>query len=362
MKQTKLMTRILFVFIYIGLFWLYSCQKEVMENIGTEGGPSLPGTTYDYPESMFDEQTTLGRVLFYDRHLSLNNTISCGSCHKQTFGFADNTPFSRGLFNGMTGRNSSAIHSSRNRAFFWDGRAGTMDTAVFMPVMNNLEMHTFDLNLLPSKLSKLSYYPDLFNAAYGNSEITVAKIRQALTEFCLNLTANNTPFDNWGPFTAMEQAGMDIFLGKGKCYQCHNGNDLGGYFTNFQNIGLNVEYADQGRGYITGQDKDMGTFKVPPLKNIAQSGPYMHDGRFQTLREVIDHYDHGIQNHRNLSWLLRDINIDTISIHPHFPFANYPVARLNLTEFEKQALETFLRMLTDHELLTSPMYADPFRN
>jgi len=355
-----------------GAMIITACQKEKDPLVvgGPQSAPNLPQQPYNYTFGD-DHLATLGRVLFYDKALSLNNTISCGSCHKQQHAFADNRRFSRGLFNGFTSRNSSMIFSgnatfmSGERHKFWDGRAGSTDSAVFMPVMNELEMHTFDLNLLPGKLSGIDYYPQLFENAFGSPEITVAGIRTALSSFVDNLVTMRSKFD-LDQMSALEHEGRELFEGKANCYGCHNGPDFNGYETHYQSIGLEVNYADQGRGYITNQEGDMGRFMVPTLRNIEHSAPYMHDGRFNTLRDVIDHYDHGVQDHRNLGWALRDIpeiffDTTTAETESEVNLQAFPVKRLNLSEHEKQALEAFLKALSDPEFLTDPRYSDPFR-
>lgn len=325
-----------------------SCKKkeDTMIVNGNPAEPKLPPQPYNYPSSD-DDIATLGRVLFYDKNISLNSSIACGSCHKQQYAFADNHQFSRGLYNGYTSRNSSAILSSFHSKF-WDGRAEDFDEAVFMPVMNHVEMDIFNLNILSSKLSRLSYYPDLFKAAYGDTEITVEKIRTALSEFLDNFSSFNSKYDT-KPLNAIERQGFNIFTGKGRCYGCHNGFNFNGYDDSYENIGLEVNYADRGRGKITNDANDDGKFLVPTLRNIALTAPYMHDGRFKTLREVIDHYNEGIQDSKNLSWVLRD-----------FSGFSFPIVKLGLTENEKVALEKFLETLTDVNFISDPKYSNPF--
>ncbi|MBI3509568.1 MAG: hypothetical protein HY064_02820 [Bacteroidetes bacterium] len=348
-----------------------SCKKEKdpLEINASPGTPQLPAQFYSYPSGQ-NALATLGRVLFYDRNLSLNNTTSCGSCHQQRYAFADNHPFSRGLFNGYTARNSSAIGPGSSNSFsphnrFWDGRAANADTAVFMPVMNNVEMHVFDLNLLPPRLSQLSYYAQLFQDAYGSPEITVYGIRHALGCFVDNLYSFNSKFD-LNQMDALAEAGEQIFDGKARCYSCHNGDNFNGYQSDYENIGLDANYSDIGRGRITHDAHDNGKFLVPSLRNVEYSAPYMHDGRYNTLREVIDHYDHGIMDSKNLSPVLRvipDESIDSLNINMNnnsFDWSVFPVVQMGLTELEKQQLEAFLRSLSDPSFITDPKFSDPF--
>jgi cytochrome c peroxidase len=343
-----------------------ACTKKedglVMTGNGGATTPNLPATPYNYHVFMGDNLATLGRVLFYDRNLSLNNSISCASCHVQAHAFADNHTFSVGLNNGYTARNASALFGDQSHNHFWDGRAANYDTAVFMPVMNHTEMDVFDVNLLPGKLSSQPYYGPLFTTAYGTPDITAVKIRQALATFTSAIVSVNSPFDNqWNgsPLTITEQQGWTLFTGKAKCYNCHSGNNFNGYFSDYENIGLDVSYADIGRGRITKTPSDNGKFQVPTLRNIALTAPYMHDGRFKTLREVIDHYSEGIQNSPNLSSVFRDIPIPQTEGVLYDPSA-YPVLPLRLTEDEKKALEAFLNTLTDVSLVADPKFSSPF--
>jgi cytochrome c peroxidase len=353
---------------------LFSCTKNETDLTATPlGYPKLPPVPADYALNS-DELATLGRVLFYERALSLNNTISCGSCHRQENAFADNKRFSRGLHNGFTPRNTPAIIGEENmfsmpRKRFWDGRAAGLDTAVLMPVANTAEMHIFDFNGLTRKLARLGYYQQLFADAFGgDTTITVEGIRDALSVFCYNMMPENTSQVD-EHLNALEQEGRSLFQGKAGCYSCHRGGYLNGYDSDFKNIGLDMNYADAGRSNITGNTHDAGRYIVPTLINIEKTAPYMHDGRFNSLREVIDHYDHGIQPHANLSYFLREVpdNFwDTLNWNPNMSlddldFTPFPVKRLNLSEHEKQALEAYLKALTDDAFLTDPKFSDPFR-
>jgi cytochrome c peroxidase len=352
-----------------------ACKKEFNENelSNSTATPNL-SQTYNYGVGS-DNLVTLGRVLFYDKNLSLNNGISCGSCHKQEFGFGDNQQFSPGLMGKLSSRNTSTLISPISifgaSAFFWDGRAADLESAAIMPVLNQDEMHAIDVQLLPGKLAKLDYYPQLFQNAFSTPEITVPRIRIALAAFMRALISSNSRVVGLfisGQLTYDELQGENIFQGKAKCYSCHKGQDFSTYDgSEFWNIGLDYDYADKGRYMITGEEKTKGAFKLPHLRNIAQSAPYMHDGRFNTLREVIDHYDHGIINNPQLSYRLRDIPQSVISNVPvgvlpeDVDFSMYPPQSLNLTEIEKRQLEAYLRAMSDPVLLNHPKYSDPFR-
>jgi cytochrome c peroxidase len=373
-KKTIVFVSILFS---IGLV-VESCKKKEDEFGMVNGAaplPNLPTLPYNYEVSGVSTNPimTLGRVLFYDKNLSLNNGISCGSCHLQSHGFADKTRFSRGLNNELTTRNTPTFNPVDRintgffeRTMFWDGRANNIYQAVLMPVLNHTEMNVFNLSILPEKLSNLSYYPSLFQNAFGSPDITIANIRKALSDFVGNMNAT-LPLLNEQRLNATELSGRNIFIGKGKCYTCHNGSDLNGYDVKYENIGLNVSYEDQGRFYVTNNTTDKGKFKVPSLRNVAVSAPYMHDGRFNTLMDVIEHYNSGIQNSPNLSPFLRNFSganqmqLDSLNFFGDLgDLSMFPPQSLNLTDLEKKQLEAFLISLTDNQLIADPKYSNPF--
>jgi len=299
---------------------------------------------------------TLGRVLFYDVNLSANNAVSCASCHQQAVGFSDAAVLSEGFQGGLTGRHSMALSNNRFYTpghFFWDHRADTLEDQVLMPIQDSVEMG-MTLDDLVVKLAELPYYDALFTNAFGDAEITADRISKALAQFNRAMVSYQSKYDQaftqgvpgQGPdfasvFSADEEAGRLLFEqtpanGGVGCAGCHTG--VAQTATQAHNIGLELEDTDEGAGN--------GEFKVPSLRNIAVSAPYMHDGRFANLAEVIEHYNSGIQNNANLDSVLRRPN-------------GQPV-RLNLSQTQKQQLEAFLHTLTDSTLLTSPLFADPF--
>lgn len=293
-----------------------------------------------------NDGATLGRVLFYDGHLSKNNLISCGSCHLQNKGFADPAQFSTGFKLGKTTRNSMALSNlALQRAYFWDERATKLEEQVMMPVQNHIEMGIERLEVLPEKLRRVPYYANLFQAAFGDSEITEQRIRFALAQFLRSMVSSNSRYDQgilnqFANFTDLEKQGMDLFTSWGSragCANCHNGVLFDGW--NRENIGLDADPTDMGDGE--------GRFKVPSLRNIAVTAPYMHDGRFNTLEEVIDHYDHGVQMNPSLNWSLLDST-------------GVGARRLGLTSVEKKALVAFLKTLTDETYLKDQKFSDPF--
>ena len=306
-----------------------------------------------------NEGATLGRVLFYDNALSLNNTKSCASCHTQESGFTDNNAFSTGFEGGLTGRNSMSLANSRYyepQHFFWDERAATLEDQVLLPIQDAVEMG-MTLDSLVGRLSSISYYPTLFAEAFGDSAITEERISLALAQFVRSMVSYQSPYDvaleaNGGDnegdlpgLSVLENLGKNIFFGRGGCDNCHetalfiaeeafnNGLDA--------NIGI-----DDGVGAVTGRVNELGLFKVPSLRNVEVGGPFMHDGRFATLEEVVEHYNNGVQDHPNLSREMRGRGGD--------------IRRLNLEQEEIEALVAFMESFTDEAFLTDEKFSSPF--
>jgi cytochrome c peroxidase len=302
-----------------------------------------------------DAGATLGRVLFYDKRLSTNQTVSCASCHQQEHGFSDPRPFSVGFNGGLTGRNSMGLSNARwyqRRSFFWDERAATLEEQVLQPIQNAVEMG-MTLEALTNRLAAEPFYAELFTAAFGTSEVTTNRISRALAQFVRSIVSTQSRYDAGIPvgfanFTPQENLGRQIFFGQvgnATCLACHGtDNFVPGPAIN--NNGLEFPFADRGLGGVTGLPQDDGKFKVPSLRNIERTAPYMHDGRFATLEEVVEFYNSGVVDNPNLS--------------PPLRVPGGAVRRLNLTATQKAALVAFLRTLTDTSLLTAERYADPF--
>lgn len=305
-----------------------------------------------------DDGATLGRVLFYDKRLSTNHTVSCASCHQQEHGFSDPRPLSIGFDGGLTGRNSMGLSHARwyeRERFFWDERAATLEDQVLLPIQNEVEMG-MTLSALTNRLSTEPFYTNLFSTTFGSPEINPDRIARALAQFVRSIVSVQSKFDvgrtnNFANFTPREELGRRIFFGQvgnATCAACHGtDNFVPGPALN--NNGLEFPFIDLGVGGITGNPQDNGKFKVPSLRNIALTSPYMHDGRFATLEEVVEFYNSGVVDNPNLSPPLRN--------PPGLPPGP---RRLNLTENEKAALVAFMRTLTDPNLATNPKYTDPF--
>lgn len=344
--------------------------------------PVLPAQLANYAEpellnSFFLDQSryqvtdagaTLGRVLFYDKILSRTNTVSCGSCHLQEHAFSDDAAFSIGINGQVLARNTPGITNLYDDPFlFWDGRAANLEDLALKPVRNHREMGLDDMGFLVAKISKAPYYASLFEDAFGSTEVTQEKVADALAQFVSSMISAQSKYDRvmagLDQFSTQEQLGQQVFFGEGRCYNCHLGQDFnqrGGGFIDIDpgfgggiisgwdsraNIGLDREYSDQGMGEFSPERR--GEFKIPTLRNIALTAPYMHDGRFRTLDEVVQHYNQGIQDHPNLAPELRD-------------WSTGGPARLELEDHEVSALVSFLETLTDDAYLREQKFSNPF--
>lgn len=373
---------IILVFLTVGI--MLACKKTVVEEPENYSNtPILPATPYNYPNSINNKIATLGRVLFYDKSLSLNNSISCSSCHQQAKAFCDNQQFSTGLEDLKTKRNSPSIFAKSGR-MFWDGRATGISGLVLRPIKNHVEMKFEDLNKLSQKLSKISYYPDLFNAAFGSSDIDSTGIQNALSSFVSNFTFSNNKFSqsigNEHILNASESLGKTLFMGKAKCSNCHHlSGSVNGYgFTDDAfNIGLDLVYTDNGVGGISNTTQDNGKFMIPSLLNVEYTAPYMHDGRFNTLEEVVEHYNSGVKNHPNLDFVLRETGLiqnmteqqllqqfdsNHDGIISESEITSLPTQQLNLTIAEKKNLVDFLKTLSDGAILIDKRFSNPFKH
>jgi len=301
---------------------------------------------------------TLGRALFYDKRLSANQTISCSSCHQAEHGFSDGRRFSVGFAGGLTGRNSMGLTSAKyylREHYFWDERAATLEDQVLQPIQNSVEMG-MTLDLLVTRISAEPFYAELFTDAFGNATVTSDRISKALAQFVRSIVSGQSKYDqgvasNFANYTPQENQGRAIFNGQGNCNACHGSDNFVPGNLIFNN-GLENPYIDKGVGAISGLPQDEGLFKVPSLRNIELTAPYMHDGRFATLEQVVDFYNNGVVNHPNLSPPLRN--------PPGAPGAGLP-RRLNLTNVQKAALVAFLKTLTDTSVTTDEKFQDPFR-
>lgn len=320
------------------------------------------------------DKAILGRVLFYDKNLSKDGKINCASCHRQEIAFSDDVPVSRGVFDRVGTRNSIALGSVLNFAayygtdlfgpsgipFFWDNRAGTASEQNLATMANPVEMDMSHSDIVNAVRAQ-PYYAPLFRMAYGDETVTAQRVSEAIANFINAIGSFRSKFDReaervigtatWSNrermdfpgFTAAENRGKRIYLDN--CASCHSPVQ-GRPMKMYANNGLDATTTDQGVGGVTKKSSEMGMFKVPLLRNIALTAPYMHDGRFATLEEVIDHYSTGIQAHPNLSFELR---------------VNGQPRRFNFSPQQKSDLIAFLHTLTDEELLVDKRFSNPFK-
>lgn len=284
-------------------------------------------------------KAALGRMLFNEKLLSKDSSVSCASCHRPEYAFADTQSFSSGIHGIPTARNTPSVLNMKNRPyFFWDGRASTLEEQALMPIQNPNEMG-LSIEAAVSRLKQSDTYSALFRRIF-KKEPNAKNLSEAFSAFEKTLETSNSKFDDWangkGKLNDAEESGRELFVGKAHCFDCHFRQD----FTNdeFKNIGLfdGSRLRDSGRYLITKNLGDIGKFKVPGLRNIAVTAPYMHNGLFRTLEEVIDYYDNP------LTVVNQPVNIDPEMIFP-----------LHLTAKEKSDLVAFLKSLTDKAYLKS---------
>lgn len=323
------------IFVIISSILITSCHKDDAIDTGNEILELPVPTGFPYPDIPEDNQPTknriaLGKKLFFDPILSRDNTISCASCHHEDKKMTDGLPVSQGidgrhvLRNGMT-----VLNTAYQPNMFWDGGSPTLEQQVTAPIESHEEM---DFNVLKvvERLKNHPEYPALFLKAY-NLEPSPYTLTRAIANFERTLFTGKSKYDeyqydkNMNALSESEKRGMDLFFGeRAECFHCHGGFNFTDF--SFKNNGLYLVYADSGRARITTLHSDVGKFKVPSLRNVALTAPYMHDGSMATLEEVVEHYSSGGKAHFNKSFLIQP---------------------LNLTEQEKTDLVNFMKALTD---------------
>ncbi len=355
------------IFLSTILFLVIACKKEqppkviavldetpyVIEH-GALPAPDLP---VDNP--LTKQGVQLGRMLFYEPMLSNNGTQSCASCHRQADGFSDSSRFSLGVEMLPGTRQAMPVFNMawHSNEFFWDGRAHLLRDQSLLPIEDPLEMNESLPNVI-AKLNGSELYQDQFIRAFGSPEITSEKMALAMEQFMLSIVSYNSRYDKYiageVQFTDSEERGRVLFeteynpffpnLSGADCVHCHGGknfeNDL------YMNNGLDSDatLTDIGREAVTQDPNDKGKFKVPTLRNVALTAPYMHDGRFQTLEEVVNHYNSGIQV--------------SSTVDPTV-FNTYDTG-LFLTPQDKVDLVNFLKTLTDLTFVNEESYKSPF--
>ncbi|MBS1774142.1 MAG: c-type cytochrome [Bacteroidetes bacterium] len=330
---------------------VFACKKTSVTFSNTTDAGYLkrpdyfPAPHYLHTTNVFSKQGfELGRKLFFDPVLSINNSISCASCHKQEYAFADGGEILSKGIDGRTGRRHtpSIFNMAWNTSFMWDGGVNHLEVMPLAPLTNPNEMGE-TISHIVYKLNRHNEYPSLFKEVFHRDSIDDQQMFWALAQYMSNLVSSDSKYDkvltNRDKFTAEEQQGYNLY--KANCAACHKEPLFTDY--SFQNNGLDVVYtADSGRYRITTNNDDWGKFKVPTLRNAAVTYPYMHDGRFATLDDVLKHYSDGILASPTLSSLL---------IKNGKP-------GLALTKSEQQLIITFLKTLTDSTFLHNTNLAE----
>lgn len=356
-----------------GLIWFAAawsgCSKDTIteqsEPVIFDGTPytlqfgSLPPPHLPEDNPLTVQGVALGRMLFYDPLLSKDGSQSCATCHQQVDGFSDKRRFSVGVRGEAGDRQAMPVFNLawHTNGFFWDGRASSIREQALQPIENPVEMDEKLENVIAKLKSSLTYR-NQFVRAFGNEEITTEKVALALEQFMLSVVSFQSKFDQFlagkVELSDSEKRGLQLFqteynpffpeFSGADCAHCHGGFNFEN--NRYMNNGLDTdaEFTDLGREKVTGNPADRATFKVPSLRNVAVTAPYMHDGRFQTLEEVIDHYNEGIQ--------------ESSTVDP--TVLNTKETGLFLTDQDKQDLINFLHTLTDVYFLTDTTYQSPF--
>ncbi|HEU4712221.1 MAG TPA: cytochrome c peroxidase [Pyrinomonadaceae bacterium] len=283
----------------------------------------------------------LGRALFFDKRLSEDRTVSCATCHDPAAAFAGKEALAVGVGNKKTTRNApTLLNTALSSSYFWDGRAATLEEQAKQPLLNPNEMGMADEAALVARVSAISEYRQSFRRVFPREGITLNTIATAIAAFERSLVSNDAPFDrfirgNKKALTAAQQRGMELFKGKAKCADCHliSGSVARFRDEKFHNTGIGANdaaFSDPGRFLVTRNQKDLGAFKTPSLRDVELTGPYMHDGSLKTLLDVVRFYNQG--GNKN-------------------PMLDEKMFPLNLTESEMNELVDFLRALTSDGVL-----------
>lgn len=404
---SKIKVHIQIVYILTPLLFILLTSQSILVGDETKNTPKTTPYDFGMPNYLMvvitpsdnpttQEGVTLGRKLFYDPILSGNNKQSCASCHKQELAFTDGKDISVGTQGKKAHRNSMAlVNLGWQDRYFWDGKASTLEEAIHFPVMDSLEMNA-DTIEIEKRLNADTNYKLLFKKAFGGSGANMQLVSKAISQFLRTIVSYNSPFDHifrdyiqhggelgYASDSDLLKAGMSIgneekydhdpaLIKKlkdispspkvltvfSRCVICHYNSgqvfciNCVNYTTlldkqkvQFKSNGLYVNGKDKGLYSITGKEKDKYLFKAPTFRNLNLSGPYMHDGRFKTLDEVIEHYNSGIQPNQNLDTLLMDENKRPI--------------RFNLTGEEKRQLLGILKLFQDSTIITDARFSEP---
>ena len=332
-----------------------SCENEAVERYvatpSTLDIPKLfednilaPVIPVDNPQTV--EGIALGKKLFFDPILSIDNTLACADCHAPEHAFTDSDRFSDGVNGDFGNRNSMPLFNlawNYDEKFFWDGSAFSLEHQAFVPVTDPIEMNSIWVDV-EQKLQQHIEYPDLFEEAFGTSNIDSSLVTKALAQFERTLISANSKFDKYllGEIilSPEELDGFNVFMDetKGDCFHCH-GSDKNPLWTDniFHNNGLDETFTDLGFGAETGDPADNGKFKSPSLRNLEFTAPYMHDGRFATLEEVVNHYSEGLKNSQTIDPLMKKV----------------AQGGVGLIDQDKANLIAFLLSLSDYDFINN---------
>lgn len=354
------------ILLLAALIWgLFSCKKETRYTPDDIDGPypyilqippGFPPAYISEDNPLTYEGIVLGRKLFFDPILSGDGTQACADCHDPSSAFVDpNNQFSLGIDGNPGTRNAMPLFNlawNVSDNFFWDGRSIGLEEQAFLPVTDPVEMHNTWENAV-SKLKAHPSYPGLFEAAFKTDIIDSVLVSRALAQFERTIVSNNSKFDKWSrnevALTDEEFRGFVLFNsekedGGADCLHCHGGpGNLLMTDNKFRNNGLDSTFSDLGLGAVTGDPNDNGKFRTPSLRNLSFTAPYMHDGRFKTLDEVIDHYSEGLVNSSTI-----DVNMKHVA-----------AGGVKLTPEKKADLKVFLLTLDDYEFINNPTYKAP---
>lgn len=347
----------LYIVVFVLVMGLIGCRKEI----------PLPQPIYSpipyemelpshFPQMVIPadnpltiEGVNLGRYLFWDERLSGDNSMACATCHLPQFGFGENKAFSTGIDEIMGNRNAMPLQNlGWAPNFFWDGRVMTLEDQVLQPVENPIEMHESWSHFM-DEIRDDYRYKEMFFEAFGVVSFDSTHAAKALAQFLRTMVSANSKYDRIlqgkEAFTIQEQAGFDSFnaLSGGDCFHCHGGSLTTDF--SYKNNGLDAVPVDTGRGLVTGLMADYYTFKVPALRNLEYTAPYMHDGRFATLDEVINHYSVGLEHTSpNISPLMEFSAQGGVQLDPQ----------------ERLDMKAFLMTLSDPEFINNPGFSNPW--
>ena len=339
------------------IFIFTSCTNEQVEDYVSVPTPSPLQIPQLFEENILNpvipfgntqsvEGIALGKKLFFDPILSANNTQSCANCHAPANAFTDSSRFSDGIDGVFGNRNSMPLFNlawNYDEKFFWDGSVFSLEHQAFIPVSDPIELNS-SWKQLEAELQQHPEYPSLFKQAFGTSTIDSTLVTKAIAQFERTLISSNSKFDKYllgeTELTPEELNGFNVFMdeNKGDCFHCH-GSDKNPLWTDniFHNNGLDNTFTDLGLGNVTGDPADNGKFKSPSLRNLAFTAPYMHDGRFATLEDVINHYSEGLKNSATIDPLMKKV----------------AQGGVGLTDKDKADLKAFLLSLSDYEFINN---------